>query len=206
MTKKINMFKADRELSARVADFMTYHVSRITDTTRHDKTISGFRKDIASYENLRGSAHVTTEQVDAMIADKVAEIEAENARYEKAREEKARWQWAQEDVELYKAINCREGVADAAVAWLNAWKLEADESTNIVRDIVDATKGRRKATARKIVNSGATTWTQDRTKADVLNVAYCVVAEYMIKAGTLKATQVPEDVQEWFAPKKKADK
>ena len=207
MAKKVNMATADRQLSVRVSEFMTFHMSAITDKKRHQQRIDALNARMASHKNLADSAIVTPEQVDALIAEDVRAIDAENAEYKKACDAKEQWIWYAEDVELYKAINSGDGVEGAVKLWLAKWGIITENTTNIVKDIVDGTKGLRMASARTIVNSGAETWTKARTKIDVLKTVYAIVAEYMVKARTLQPVQIPEDIRAAFAPKqKKADK
>lgn len=208
MAKKVNMVKADRALSERVADFTTLHICKIADKVEHDKRIKSLEDSMQSHKNLKGSAVVTADQVDALLLEDYEKIEKENQRYAEARKLRDRFEWYQEDVDLYKAIETgnEADVYQSAVAWFHAWGLEdVDVKTNIVRDVVEGTKGLRINTARGIVNSGATVWTKARTKADVLKTVYAIVAQYMIKANTLKAPQVPDEVKAWFAPKKKQE-
>ena len=213
-TKKINMFKADRAMAARVEDFATLYISKITDSKRHSSLIKSIDGTIKGLNNSLGSALDKETAVTAVEAQ-IALKDAENARYKKACEDRAKWVWAEEDVELYKAISAynssmnpsaeqTETVENAVIAWFSAWGLETDKNTNIIKDIVRATGGLKIATSRVIVNSGAETWTSARTKADVLKVAYAVTLQYMIKAGTVKPAAIPDDIREAFAPKKKA--
>ncbi len=203
MSKKVIMNQADRELAIRVSEFMQFHMSAITDSVRHRKVIADITAKIDNVANLKGSI-ISDEQIEATIAKLRDEIDAENTRYEKARKDKERWAWYKEDIDLYNAIASGEGVSDATIAWLSAWKLSVGSNTNIVKDIVEGTKGVKMATARTIVNSGAKTWTKGRTKVDVLKTVYAIVAEYMVKANTLKAVDIPEDIRQAFAPKKRA--
>lgn len=201
---KVNMKKADRALALRVSDFATFYMSKITDSKRHSQVISGLNATIKGLQNSLQSA-LPSDGVESAIEVQRKLIEEENARYAKVLEDKAKWVWYEEDVELYKAISKGEGVRDAVISWLNSWGLDdVNKDTNLVQDIVSAIGGKRFAGARTIVNSGATTWTASRTKADVLKVTYAVVIEYMVKAHTLQPVAIPEDIREAFAPKKKS--
>ena len=212
-TNKANMFKADREMAVRVADFATFYISRITDSRRHANLIKSIDGTIKGLNNSLGSA-LDKDAALAAIEGELALKDAENARYKKACEDRAKWVWAEEDVELYKAISAynssmnpsteqTEAVQKAVIAWFKAWGLTTDKDTNLVKDIVRATGGLRMASGKTVVNSGAETWTASRTKADVLKVAYAVTLQYMIKAGTVKPAAIPDDIREAFAPKKK---
>lgn len=207
MSKKVNMATADRQLATRVSDFMTFHMSAITDRKRHFQAIEALNAKMQSHKNLEGSAIITKDQVEALLAEDEKAINDENARYTKACADKEKWVWYAEDIALYKAISTGEGVDGATKLWLAQWGLITESTTNIVKDIVDGTKGVKMASARTIVNSGAETWTKARTKADILKTVYAIVAEYMVKARTLQPVQIPEDIRAAFAPKaKKADK
>ena len=206
MAKKINMATADRALAVRVSEFATFYMSKIADAKRHSMAVKGIEDTIKGLNNALGSA-LDKDTTIAAINAQMTLLEQENQRYAQLIEKKAKWVWYEEDLDLYEAIKKGEGVRDAVIAWLQAWGLEdVDRHTNLVRDMVDAVGGKRFGSARTIVNSGATTWTASRTKADVLKVAYAVVIEYMVAASTIKAVDIPEDIREAFAPKKKSAK
>lgn len=206
MAKKINMATADRALAVRVSDFATFYMSKIADAKRHSMAVKGIEDTIKGLNNALGSA-LDKDTTLAAINAQMTLLEQENQRYAALIEKKAKWVWYEEDLDLYEAIKKGEGVRDAVIAWLQAWGLEdVDRHTNLVRDMVDAVGGKRFGSAPTIVNSGATTWTASRTKADVLKVAYAVVIEYMVAARTIKAVDIPEDIREAFAPKKKSAK
>lgn len=199
---KVNMFKADRALSIRVSEFMEFHMSRITDSKRHNQIVAGINATIKGLNNALGSA-LDKDETKAAIDAQLNLLEKENARYKKACDDKAKWVWSVEDVTVYDAVKADKDVNEAICDWLNAWGLEVSGNENLVCDIIKNIGGKRFATSRAIVNSGAKTWTAARTKVDVLKVVYATVAEYMVSAGTLKPVQIPEDIREAFAPKSK---
>lgn len=80
------------------------------------------------------------------------------------------------------------------------------EGTTLENDILSAIKGEKAANGRTIIKSGATQFTQKRSKGDVLKVFYGKLAEHMLAAGTLKAQEIPEDVKKAYAKKGKKSK
>ena len=85
--------------------------------------------------------------------------------------------------------------------------LQLKKDNDIVASIYDAISGKKRASASTIIKSGAKQFVDvKRSKGDVVGLLYGTLAERMLEVGTLKATEIQEDVREFYAPKKKEKK
>lgn len=203
MTKKVDMFKADRAMADRVAEFMTMKVWGITLKVRLNKDIKKLEDSIQGLENCRGS--MVGVDVDVAIARNRALIDDKRKKYEEQVKNEALFAWTDADNAFFKAYRNAETMAQVYTAlekWFEVYHLDVAQ-TNLEDDIINAIRGGRNATARQIINSGATRFTTDkRAKNDVLKLIYGKLSEKMLEVGTLKPATIPEDVREYYAPKK----
>lgn len=209
MTSRIDLFKADRAMADRVADFMQKKVWGITLKARCKAEIALKESDIASLKRLAGSIFDNDEN-DANIAKLEADIEDFKTKLKDQLEEEATFAYIDADNAFYnsykKAADDGE-IATAIEDWFKTWNLDVSNDYAFVADFRKAISGSRKATATQVIRSEATKFVDSkRSKGDILNVFYGVLAEKMLVAGTLKATAIPEDVREMYAPKKKDKK
>lgn len=205
MVNKVDFFKADKEMSERVAQFMRVKVWNVTLKARLKKTISDCELKISNLEELAPS---TGKDYTEDIAIMNGLIEQAKADYDKAVKESEKFELTENDKTFYKLYaDSDKDTIQAIIHWFSKYNLEVDEDTNIVLDIFSVISGGRRLTDRQIVRSNAEKFTDDvRTKNDVLTLFYGRLAEAMMQAGTLKASEIPEDVREYYAPKKKNKK
>jgi hypothetical protein len=205
MVNKVDFFKADKEMSERVAQFMRVKVWNVTLKARLKKTISDCELKISNLEELAPS---TGKDYTEDIAIMNGLIEQAKADYDKAVKESEKFELTENDKTFYKLYaDSDKDTIQAIIHWFSKYNLEVDEDTNIVLDIFSVISGGRRLTDRQIVRSNAEKFTDDvRTKNDVLTLFYGRLAESMMQAGTLKASEIPEDVREYYAPKKKNKK
>lgn len=202
----VDLFKADRSMAERVADFMSKKVWGIALTTRYKKDIADCESAISGLEKCKGS--ILAESADADIEAIHKTMSDLKVKLDKQKEEEAFFEYSKEDTAMYNGYKKATTVAQihtAIEAWFRVYGLEVCGSM-LINEIVSAVSGERFATNRTIVNSGATVFTGKRSKSDFLKVFYGKLSEKMLEAGTLKATAIPEDIREYYAPKKKEGK
>lgn len=204
--QNVDLFKADKAMSDRVAEFMQKKVWGITLATRYKKDVEDCEATISGLEKLKGSILAKSADEDILaVQQRMADLKA---KFDKQKEEEASFEYSKEDTALYKSYKSATTMAmvhTAIEAWFRVYGLEVAGST-LINEIVSAVSGEKFTTNRTIVNSGATVFTGKRPKSDFLKVFYGKLSEKMLEAGTLKATAIPEDIQEYYAPKKKEGK
>lgn len=204
MTKNVDLFQADRKMAERVADYMQKKVWGITLKVYLKKEVEKLENSIKGLENCRGSI-VGTNVDDAIgqLRNKIAEAQEKTAKQIK---EEARFEWTDADnafFKAYKSADTQAQIYTALEKWFATYHLEV-ANTKLEESIVDAIRGERNATSRTIIRSGAEKFTeQKRTKNDVLKLLYGKLAERMLQAGTLKPASIPEEIREFYAPKKR---
>ena len=79
--KKINLFNADRELSARVAEYMNCYVNRAEIVATYGAKIAQLRENLKGITNLEGSFYTTEELAEKVgkVDEKIQELENEKA-------------------------------------------------------------------------------------------------------------------------------
>ena len=209
--KKVNLFKASKAMSERVSDYMNKKVWGIVLKTRYqfDLAKAEKRQEFWVSENDRLKKETGENKYVQEIEDIKAEIVELQTKYEDQRQKEATFAYTDADktfYKLYEKAEDKESVLKAVRQWFAPYKLVDIEGSTLEESIYDAITGNRRASARTIINSGATKFTQKRSKNDVLGLFYGRLSELMLEAGTLKPSEIPEDVREQFAPKKKAKK
>ena len=209
--KKVDLFKASEAMSERVSDYMNKKVWGIVLKTRYqfDLAKAEKRQEFWVSENDRLKKKTGENKYVQEIEDIKAEIVELQTKYEDQRQKEATFAYTDADktfYKLYEKAEDKESVLKAVRQWFAPYKLVDIEGSTLEESIYDAITGDRRASARTIINSGATKFTQKRSKNDVLGLFYSRLSELMLEAGTLKPSEIPEDVREQFAPKKKAKK
>ena len=146
--------------------------------------------------------------VDADIEALKTHIIALSEELKKKKEEEATFSYTEADKALYKSYKSATTMAMVHTAiekWFSVYSLEVAGS-DLINEIVSAISGEAPATNKEVINSGATKFNGKRRQGDFLKVFYGKLAEKMLEAGTLKATAIPEEVREYYAPKKKEGK
>lgn len=206
--KKTDLFKAEKAMSERVADFMRTKVWGITLKARCKKEIEEAEASIVGLKKLDGSILAESSK-ESIIALEARITELQNKLSEQLKSE-ATFELTENDKTFYKSYKEAEsevGVAEAIIAWFDAYKLKVDKENDIVISILEAIGGKKRASAKVIINSGATQFVEGkRTKTDVIGLLYGTLAERMLEVGTLKPTAIQEDVREFYAPKKTTKK
>lgn len=209
--KKVDLFKASKAMSERVSDYMNKKVWGIVLKTRYQLKLAKAekRQEFWTFENNRSKEETGENKYAQEIENIKAEIIELQAKYEDQRQKEATFAYIDADktfYKIYEKAEDKEGVLKAIRQWFAPYKLVDIEGSTLEESIYDAITGDRRASARTIINSGATKFTQKRSKNDVLGLFYGRLSELMLEAGTLKPSEIPEDVRDQFAPKKKAKK
>lgn len=198
---KGNLFKADRSMAFRVADYIRVKIYGVVWQTRMKKDIvETEQKKQTALEMLNDTVfHDYAEDVikkyDVILAEK-------KAMYQQKLEENEKFNYTVEDLAVYETYKKGGDMQQALITWFKAYKFDVTD-TQLLDDLLDAISGKRQATNRTIVRSGATQFTDIRSKNDVLRTLYSELATKMIEAGTLKPSWLPSDIVEYYAPKKK---
>lgn len=220
-TNKVDLFQADKAMSERVSKFMNAKVWGIVYRKRAEQDIKSFEGSIEAKKRLEGS--ILWEEKQAEIAKLEQDIADTKEALKKNLEENATFDYTEADNAFYKAYKDAEDVGtiyEAIITWFKGYGLELTVesmielenngkkvNTSLVDYIYAAIAGERKATASVIIKSGATQFTiAKRVKNDVLCVFYGKLSEVMLQKGTLKATEIPADIREMYAPQKKEKK
>lgn len=203
----VDLFQADKAMGERVADFMQKKVWGITLTARYKKDVETIEKSIEGLRKLEGSIlqDQTEENVKA-LENRIIELKAA---LDKQKEEEATFTYTEADIELYNAYKkatTNAMIYNAIIKWFSNYHLDVD-GTMFIQNMMDAISGKQPENNKGIIRSGATRFNAEkRTKTNFLKVFYGELAEAMLKAGTLKATAIPEDVRDFYAPKKTTNK
>ena len=206
--KKTDLFKADKVMSERVADFMRTKVWGITLKARFKKEEETILASIEGLKKLDGS--VLADKGKDSISALEEKLDELADKLSKQLEEEAKFDFTDNDKNFYKgykSAKTEEEVCNAIIGWFKTYNLEVTKDSDIVISILDAISGKKKASASAIIRSNAKKFVEDkRTKGDVVGLLYGTLAERMLEVGTLKPTEIQEDVREFYAPKKKDKK
>ena len=206
--KKTDLFKANKVMAERVAEFMRTKVWGITLKARFKKEEESILASIEGLKKLDGSVLADKSKDSISALEKKLDELAE--KLSKQLEEEAKFDFTDNDKNFYKgykSAKTEEEVASAIIGWFKVYNLEVSADNDIVVAINDAISGKKRASASTIIRSGATQFVDDkRSKGDVIGLLYGTLAERMLEVGTLKATEIQEDVREFYAPKKKEKK
>lgn len=206
--KKTDLFKADKVMAERVAEFMRTKVWGITLKARFKKEEEETIASINGLKNLDGSvlADKGEESIKA-LENHLVELEE---KLNNQLKEEASFDFTDNDKTFYKgykSAQSEEEVINAIIGWFATYNLTVTKDNDIVITIANAISGSKKASATTIIRSGAKQFTDDkRSKGDVIGLLYGKLAERMLEVGTLKAEAIQEDVREFYAPKNKNKK
>ena len=202
--KKVDMFKADKTFAARVCEYMHARVWGIVYKKRLQVELEELDRKIAILDEM------SKDGTEIMTADELKEAQERYAslkeeatkKYQKKVEEDATFAYSEHDNAFFKTYS-KDGDhrEEAVIDFCEAYGLQVQDTT-MLDDIVSALGGARKASATTIIRSKAKTFTLDkRSKGDILNILYGRIAEYMIKAGTIKPQSIPDDIRQAYAKK-----
>lgn len=211
MAKRADWFAADKAMAERVQEFIVKKAEFITIKARREAEINGLKARLARY-NDKDVVIVEDEKLRAQYIAKVEkELEDVKASYQKLIDENATFTYTDNDKKFYsayKAAASDDDVSTAICNWVKAYT-KADGSfldmagTSDLVEIMGAIGGKRALTARAHVNSGGTAFNGKRTQNEILKVFYGELAERMIKAGTVKTANFPDEIKAKYAPKKR---
>lgn len=202
--RKINFFKAERELSNIVVNYMQCKVWKKAIQLEYAKKIDALKVSIENLDKLEGS----------LLAEKSAEMRtlylAQIAEYESERdaqiEKEAKFVLTENDKKFKKAIRKADTASDlqakAVCDWFDVYGLDVSDSY-FLDEILAYFGG--KFDFKKFVKTNA----QDARSFDsskALEMLYCSAYTHMLRVGTIKETQIPEIVREKYAPKKASKK
>lgn len=199
--KRVDFFKANRNLSERVVEFMRCRVWKKAIQLEFDSKIQAAKATIENYAKLEGS--IMKEHAEEVRIAGLAQI----AEFEKQRDEQieaeAKFEFTEADKTFKKSLKSADGaadlIADAVCEWFENYGLDISD-TYFLDEILNQFGS--KFDFRKFVATNA----QDARALDVtraLEMMYCTAYTHMISAGTIKAAQIPQIVQDKYAPKKK---
>lgn len=206
-TMNVDLFQADKAMGERVADFMQKKVWGITLQYRYKKEVETITASIEGLRKLEGSIlqNQTEENIKA-LENRIVEL---TEALKKQKEEEATFSFTEADNTLFKEYDkatTNVMIYTAIVKWFKVYGLDVD-GTLFIQSMMDAIGGKQPENNKGIIRSGATKFNAEkRKKANFMKVFYGELAEAMLKAGTLKPTAIPEDVREFYAPKKKDKK
>lgn len=207
-TNKVDLFKADKSFSARVNEYMTATVWAAIINARYNAAVEKLNNRIENAESLRGSILDVDGHVDELIASLKQELVDIAKQHEDDLDKQGRFAFNESEKDFYvdyKNAKDLAGISQAIVDFCAGYKLDVKNS-DLLNDLIYAVSGRKAASGRKVITSGATTFTTVRSKNDVLKALYGVLTEKMIQAGTLKIMDIPSDVRAMYDKKRKGNK
>ena len=209
MSRKIDWFKSSKDLSARVLEFGDAKLWGIIHRSQARAKIEKIEMSINHLAELKGSILDEGDKLQAMEADYVSQIESINKELKSALEADAKFAYTPNDETFYKAYKkatTDKGVIDAINEWLKYYGVSGVDSKD-VNMLYDAIRGAKKLGGGAIVRSNGTKFTNDkRSKSDVMGIFYGKLCELLVGAGTIKLTQIPEDVRAMYVKTKKVNK
>ena len=210
MSKKVDFFAASKDFSARVNEYMTATVWSVIINKRYQLAVEKVNTQIANVQEVIDKPNTSKIISKDQAQELLVAFQNELATLEKKHNDdmEAQGKFTLNDLEKdfyveYKNAGTVEQVATAIVNFCKNYKLDLS-GTDLLNELSLAITGRKPASARQIVTSGATKFTGTRSRKDVLSTFYGVLTEKMIAAGTLKVMAIPEDVRAAYDKKKGA--
>lgn len=211
MAKRADWFAADKAMAERVQEFIIKKAEFITIKNRRKAELDGLKVKLARY-NDPDVVIVENEELRAQhIANVEKELEEVKASYQKLIDDNATFSFTDNDKKLYKAYKAATNDYEVSVAicnWVKAYT-KADGTyldmtgTEDLVGVLRALGGERPVNDREHVNSNGVKFNGKRTQSDIIKTFYGALAERMIKAGTLKTANFPEEIKAKYAPKKR---
>lgn len=203
---KVNWYQASKELAERVVEFGDAKLWGIILRTQANNKINAINTKIENLDCLKGSILDDGEKLQLMQAEYESEIEQIKDELEEQLEKSAKFEVSANDSKFYKAYKDAKddkAVKDALVEWVKYYGVDCTGTKDLDMLCV-AISGARRLGAGGVVRSNGTKFTSDkRTKMDVLGLLYGKLCEMLVGAGTIKLTQIPEDVRAQYAKKTK---
>ena len=222
MSKKINLFTAEKSFSESVAMFMVKNVWRKQYQEELKEAIENERASISGLENMRGSAIMTDQQVNEAIAEREAMIETYRNAYQSVVTEWVNFSYPDSAKALYKgyksATNTAE-VYDAFAEFLSEYGLNVGEDCELIESLISATRGDSAGSNIAQFAKYGVASVEKRGRSEFLRIVYRRLFDAMVQAGTIRVVgctiksagqeiatyevEIPELVQARYAKKSK---
>jgi len=184
--KKLNIYDATRNFSEEVA---MYTVKSLWRKEYKEHLAAALEKDaesIKGLENCKGSAIMTDDQVDELIAEKVAHMEDLKTSYD-------------EVITFWTAVKPAEAVKDAYkkyvsgnsaegfITMMKVWaKVDVDADTDIVKILCDAVLGDSgRDNTTQLINTGVAS-VELRSKTEFTKIVYRRLFDFCVEKGTIR--------------------
>ena len=197
--KNVDFFKADRELSERVSEFVHCIIHKKAIQAEYDAEIKKYNKKFESYDNLAGSYcedEIPTLKQEAL--DKIQELKDEK---QELLDKCKKFEYTDSDKEFRKSLRAdgvsRKEIAANVCYWFDLYGLDISNTTFLF-EIMDGI-GKKTDMRTFVQSNGAKLLVVDANKA--LQCLYLTAYEYMIAAGTIKTADIPEVLREKYAKK-----
>lgn len=209
---KVDFFKADKALKARVVEFMNAKVWGIVLRKRAAAEREQFVTAIAAQMKLSGS--IFDDDSRKTIANYQAKIDEIDKKLAEQLKKEAAFDYTDADRELYKqykAAQTDREVWGGMCTWFSTYNLKVTDDkggmTAQLADLFEVVGGGRNLGQGAVIRANAEQFTDDkRTRNDFLRLFYGRLSEQMMQAGVLNPVEIPEDVREMFAVKKQGKK
>lgn len=208
-TRKVDLFSASKDFSARVNEYMTATVWAAIINARYNAAVESLNQRIENVQAIidsdRTSKIISKDQAQELLVAFQTELASLAKKHEDDLDKQGRFAFNDSEKDFYVAYkNAKDiaGISQAIVDFCAGYKLDV-KGTDLLNDLTFAVSGRKAASGRKVITSGATTFTTVRSKNDVIKAMYGVLTEKMIQAGTLKIMAIPEDVRDMYSKKNK---
>ena len=201
---KLDLFS--KALSNRIVAFMTDTVWYLDEKSKLDNDLKAMKEVISAYESgavrVGISDNLTNEEYIAKVRQSIADRQAE---YDALVENHDGFTLTDADKDFYKSYKDGKG-KEGLVEWLAKYGVKASGNETECKTILSAIAGEKSASRAKLAKSEMKTWTQLRTRNDVLKTMYSKLAEYSIAKGAIKAPQVPDSAKKRYGLDKASKK
>lgn len=204
--KRVDVYSANKDFTARIAEFLDVQVWGITLAARYNAKIKSYEAVLAD-KSKPDRVYLNDEVKKATIEGAQKDLDDVKAEYKKLRDEKAKFVFTKGDNEFKKAYKAAESgseVREAIRTWADAYNLKV-ANTDLEARIMQAISGKDKNTSRGKVNTGRCNM-EKRKEGMALQLMYGEVADYMVEKGLTIPMQFDEDIKAKYAPKKKSAK
>ena len=206
--KKVDLFKADKTMSARVEEYVKCRVLRKAIMKEYEGQIKAIDSSLENLNKLEGS--ILADTIPAQKEKYLVAREELVEKRDKQITEEATFELTKGDTVFKKTLKglsmSDSKVSEAVVEWFKNYNLDIADS-ELLTDILQAIGG--KEDFHKLVDSeGLDGVSVDNNRA--LNMLYWVAFKHMATVGTIKPAQIPDIIKDNFGAeaiaKKKAAK
>ena len=200
MTKRVDLFQADRLMGTRVTQYMDAFLWKEGVKVVYRDKIKECEKKIRTLDMIEGSILKDKEGPRETYEAEIASLKKKLADTLKNDENKVEFSFDDNDKKLYKAIEKAETRAQkyrAFQAWFERYALFTDDY-DFISEFVGDTSGKRLGTTRKVVESNATEWLSDPKMKEFLNIFYRSLGMKLISVGVIKPSVIPEELRQSY--------